>query len=87
MGGVPCIRQLRISITTIVSIVAAGMTELEILTAYPDLEAVDITKSLLYNSHQKMNGYCIHKLIAEIDLLMNLDSALDLGHLEVLLDC
>jgi uncharacterized protein (DUF433 family) len=86
MGGVPCIRQLRIPLTTVVSMVAQGMTELEILIAYPDLEAADITESLLYNSHQKMKGYSIHSLITEIDLLMNLDSALDLGRLEVLLD-
>ncbi len=47
MGGVPCIRNLRIPVTTVVSMVSEQMTELEILTSYPDLEAADIKESLL----------------------------------------
>lgn len=86
MEGVPCIRQLRIPVTVVVSMVVQGMTEPEILTAYPDLEAADITESLLHNLHQKMAGYSIYELVTEIDLLMNLDTALDLSRLEVLLD-
>jgi uncharacterized protein (DUF433 family) len=31
MGGTPCIRSLRIPVTTVVSMIAEGMTELEIL--------------------------------------------------------
>ncbi len=46
MGGVPCIRGLRIPAATIVGRVANGMTEAEILDAYPDLEAEDIRASL-----------------------------------------
>ena len=42
MGGVPIIRQLRIPVATVVDMVADGMTEAEILQAYPDLEAEDI---------------------------------------------
>lgn len=41
MGGVPCIRGLRIPVATVVDMVANGMTEREILQAYPDLEAED----------------------------------------------
>ena len=37
MGGVACIRGLRIPVSTIVGMVANGMTEKEILDAYPDL--------------------------------------------------
>ena len=48
MGGVPCIRGLRISIATIVSMVADGMTRDEILSAYPDLEAEDIREALRF---------------------------------------
>ena len=48
MGGVPCIRGLRIPIATIVGMVANGMTEKEILDAYPDLEPEDIKETLLY---------------------------------------
>jgi len=48
MGGVPCIRGLRIPVATVVSMVADGMTENEILAAYPDLEAEDIRESLRF---------------------------------------
>ena len=48
MGGVPCIRGLRIPVATVVSMVADGMTEDEILKAYPDLEREDIRESLRY---------------------------------------
>jgi uncharacterized protein (DUF433 family) len=48
MGGVPCIRALRIPVATVVSMVADGMTEVEILEAYPDLEAADIREAMQY---------------------------------------
>ena len=48
MGGVPCIRRLRIPVATVVGMVADGMTEGEILKAYPDLEAEDLREALRY---------------------------------------
>ena len=48
MGGVPCIRGLRIPVATVVEMVADGMREEEILAAYPDLEAGDIREALRY---------------------------------------
>jgi uncharacterized protein (DUF433 family) len=48
MGGVPCIRGLRIPVATVVDMVADGMTENEILVAYPDLEVEDIREALHY---------------------------------------
>ena len=42
MGSVPCIRNLRIPIATIIGMLAEGMTEEEILKMYPDLEPEDI---------------------------------------------
>jgi uncharacterized protein (DUF433 family) len=48
MGGAPCIRGLRIPIATVVSMMADGMTEAEILAAYPDLERADIDEALRY---------------------------------------
>jgi uncharacterized protein (DUF433 family) len=46
MGGVPCIRGLRIPVATVVSMIAEGMSHEEILRAYPDLEAEDIREAL-----------------------------------------
>ena len=48
MGGVPCIRNLRIPVATVVDMVADGMSEAEILQAYPDLEADDIKEALRF---------------------------------------
>ena len=48
MGGVPCIRGLRIPVATVVAMVADGMTEAEILSAYPDLEREDLAEALRY---------------------------------------
>ena len=48
MGGVPCIRGLRIPVATVVGMVADGMKDAEILRAYPDLETEDIREALRY---------------------------------------
>ena len=48
MGGVPCIRGLRIPVATVVGMVSDGMTEKDILKAYPDLTVQDIRESLRY---------------------------------------
>ena len=48
MGGMPCIRGFRIPVATIIGMVADGMTETEILGAYPDLEPEDIHEALRY---------------------------------------
>lgn len=48
MDGVPCIRGLRIPVATVVGMIADGMTEDEILKAYPDLQREDIREALRY---------------------------------------
>ena len=48
MGGVPCIRGLRIPVATVVGMVAEGMTEAQILEAYPDLQLGDVEEALQY---------------------------------------
>ena len=48
MGGMPCIRGLRIPVATVVGMVASGMTEQGVLEAFPDLELEDIREALRY---------------------------------------
>jgi len=48
MGGVPCIRGLRIPVATVIGMIAEGMNEQEILRGYPDLEPEDIREALRY---------------------------------------
>jgi uncharacterized protein (DUF433 family) len=48
MGGVPCIRGLRIPVATVVGMVAEGMTIEEIVREHPTLEAEDVREALRY---------------------------------------
>lgn len=48
MGGVPCIRGLRIPVVTVVGLVAQGMTETRIVEEYPDLEIEDVRQALAF---------------------------------------
>ena len=48
MGGKACIRGLRVTVGTIVGLLAAGRSPGEILKAYPYLEREDIDQSLAY---------------------------------------
>jgi len=50
MGGVPCVRGLRIPVATVLKMLAAAMTEDEILAAYPDLEPEDSREALFARS-------------------------------------
>ena len=48
LGGVPCIRGLRVPVATVVGMVADGMSVEEITADFPCLEADDITEALRY---------------------------------------
>jgi len=48
MGGVPCIRGLRIPVATVVGMVADGMAIDEIVKALPDLEPEDVREVLRF---------------------------------------
>jgi uncharacterized protein (DUF433 family) len=55
MGGVPCVRNLRIPVSTVVSMVEEGMSESDILAAYPDLEFADIRESVRFGTAVEPN--------------------------------
>lgn len=48
LGGKPCIRGLRIGVSTIVGLVANGVSRDRILAANPLLEGPDIDEALAY---------------------------------------
>ena len=50
MGGRACLRGMRITVSLVLSLIANGLTTMEILDEYPDLEPEDIKASLLYNA-------------------------------------
>lgn len=48
MGGKPCIRGMRVTVGTVVGLLASGVDHEAILAAYPYLEAEDIRQALAY---------------------------------------
>lgn len=48
MGGKPCIRGQRVTVGTVVGLIAAGTPRERILSAYPYLEPEDLNAALEY---------------------------------------
>jgi len=48
MGGRPCIRGMRVTVGTVMGLLASGRSQTEILAAYPYLEAEDVQAALAY---------------------------------------
>jgi uncharacterized protein (DUF433 family) len=48
MGGVPCIRGLRIPVATVIDMVAEGLATEDIVRTYPDLDEADIREALRF---------------------------------------
>lgn len=48
MGGKPCIRGIRVTVGTIVGLLASGQSRERILEAYPYLESADLDQALEY---------------------------------------
>ena len=51
-GGRPCIRGMRIRVTDIIDLLAAGLSQEQILEELPDLEGADIAAALKYVSYK-----------------------------------
>ena len=62
-SGIPCIRDLDITIYEILSQLAKGMSKEEILEKYPKLEAEDITACLQFAADQKDHLYLAENLV------------------------
>jgi len=54
MGGVQCVRRLRIPVATVPRLLAGGLAECEILSGYPDLQAEDIRECLRFAAASAM---------------------------------
>jgi len=54
MGGVPCVRHVRIPVATVLRLLAGGLSEREILAEYPDLEVEDIRECLRFAAASAM---------------------------------
>ena len=54
MGGVPCVRHLRIPVATVLRLLAGGLSQGEIVAEYPDLETEDIRECLRFAASSVM---------------------------------
>ncbi len=63
MGGRACIREMRITVSLVVNMVASGMSFEEIIEAYPYLEPDDIQQALQYAA--RLAEEAIHSLELE----------------------
>ena len=63
MGGKACIRGMRVTVGTVVGLVASGYSNTDILKAYPYLEEEDIQQSLSYAAwkvqEKVIKTYCV----------------------------
>jgi uncharacterized protein (DUF433 family) len=48
MGGVPCVRGLRIPVATVVGMIADGLSVDEVISELPDLDRADVRESLQF---------------------------------------
>ena len=48
MGGRACIRGMRVTVSLLLNLVASGMSDDEIVDAYPYVEREDIRQAILY---------------------------------------
>jgi uncharacterized protein (DUF433 family) len=58
MGGVPCVRQLRIPVGTVLRLLAGGLTAGKILSEYPDLDEADIRECVRFAAAAAGTMYC-----------------------------
>lgn len=58
-GGKPCIRGMRITVYDILSWLASGMSNTEILNDYPELQHDDILAALSYAADRERSIYQI----------------------------
>jgi uncharacterized protein (DUF433 family) len=54
MGGIPCVRHLRIPVATVLRLLAGGLSQRDILAEYPDLETEDIRECLRFAASSVM---------------------------------
>ena len=62
MGGVPCIRGLRIPVATVLRMLAGGMNEQEILADYPGLQVEDVRECLRFAADTAMERELVQVL-------------------------
>ncbi len=73
MGGKPCIRNMRVTVETIIGLFATGRSEQEVLHAYPCLEPEDLRAALTYRGEYSaerdsiLGSPTVDKLMEEIE--------------------
>ena len=74
MGGIPCIRDLRIPVATVLSMLAGGMTTTDILAVFQELEEEDIREALRYAAGALTPIKPLHRRLEPGEVLCALDN-------------
>ena len=81
MGGKPCIRGLRVTVGTVVGLLAAGESRERILAAYPYLESADLEEALAYAAWQCTDNKVINRYWGGLLVLeMSMTSATEIQY-------
>ena len=67
-GGQPCMRGLRITVYDVRGGLASGMTEAEILSDHPDLEADDIRACLRFASDRERRTITPPRVVTQFEI-------------------
>jgi uncharacterized protein (DUF433 family) len=59
-GGKPCIRGLRITVYDVLEMLASGMSALEVIADFPELEAEDIQACLAFAADRERRILAVH---------------------------
>lgn len=59
-GGKPCIRGLRITVYDVLEMLAEGMSQVEIIEDFPELQIDDITACLSFAANREHNLYTLN---------------------------
>jgi uncharacterized protein (DUF433 family) len=66
IGGVHCVRHLRIPVATVLRLLAGGLSEDEILSEHPDLQTEDIRECLRFAAASAMERKLLCRTQLEI---------------------
>jgi len=66
MGGVPCMRQIRIPVATALRLLDGGLSEGEIVSEYPDLHPRTFANACASPQHPLWSGNCLFRTPGEI---------------------
>jgi uncharacterized protein (DUF433 family) len=79
MGGKPCIRGMRVTVGTVIGLLACGKSHDEILALYPYLDAADIGQALAYAAWRVEEQHRVQKTLHPCESQLQAGALVTLG--------